>query len=131
MRARAWPKRCSLPKAVRRGGLGLRAGVGEQRNRKGERPKGGAGGTHGGTSRGAIARRLPYNYAQGLGLWKTDDQVPGARVTEALYSEENARTLYGRWAAFMDATSWADLAPAGEGHLGEARVRGAAGPCHP
>jgi phenylpropionate dioxygenase-like ring-hydroxylating dioxygenase large terminal subunit len=60
-------------------------------------------------SRGAIARRTPYNYEMGIGISRTDTGLPGV-VTERI-SEENQRGFYRRWAAMMDAKSWADLVP--------------------
>ena len=61
-------------------------------------------------SKGTIAARYAFNYEMGLGHPKP---VPGLR--DALYTdttgEENARTLYRRWAQFMDAESWDQLMP--------------------
>jgi hypothetical protein len=39
--------------------------------------------------------------------------MPGrvVEITEAQSSEEPMRNLYRRWAQFMEADSWADLAP--------------------
>ena len=65
-------------------------------------------------SRGTIARRHPYNYAQGIGAevenyeWE-GFRLPGAvtDLTEAKSSEHNLRNLYRRWAQFMEeAESW-------------------------
>jgi hypothetical protein len=64
-------------------------------------------------SKGVIARRYPYNYQMGLGYEGTHDAVPGI-VTIGI-SEQNQRGFYQRWAAFMDATGWTDLAPPGGG----------------
>ena len=68
-------------------------------------------------SRGTIARRYPYNYAQGLGYEVRDYTYQGLRIpgqvtdlTEAKSSEDNLRNFYRRWAAFMDAKSWDELA---------------------
>jgi len=63
-------------------------------------------------SKGAIARRTPYNYEMGIGISRKDSGLPGV-VTERI-SEENQRGFYRRWAAMMDAKSWADLAPTGK-----------------
>ena len=68
-------------------------------------------------SRGTIARRFPYSYEQGLGTeienyeWE-GFRLPGTVVdlTKATSSEHNLRNLYRRWAQFMEAGSWADLA---------------------
>ena len=64
-----------------------------------------------------IARRFPYNYEQGLGSeienyeWE-GFRLPGTVVdlTQANSSEHNLRNLYRRWAQFMEADSWDDLA---------------------
>ena len=68
-------------------------------------------------SRGTIARRYPYSYEQGMGFevqnFAWDGlQLPGVVVdiTEAKSSEHNLRNLYKRWAAFMEAESWDELA---------------------
>ena len=60
-------------------------------------------------SDGTIAQRKPYNYQLGLG-WSEPMDLAGARWTGHV-TEENARAMYGRWAQFMDANSWEDLAP--------------------
>ena len=68
-------------------------------------------------SRGTIARRYPYSYEQGMGFevqnFAWDGlQLPGVvmDITEAKSSEHNLRNLYTRWAAFMEAESWDELA---------------------
>jgi phenylpropionate dioxygenase-like ring-hydroxylating dioxygenase large terminal subunit len=68
-------------------------------------------------SRGTIARRYPYNYEQGLGHEIADYEwqgleIPGVVVdlSAAQSSEHNLRNLYRRWAQFMEADSWDDLA---------------------
>jgi len=58
-------------------------------------------------SRGAVARRYPYNYKAGMGAPRHHQLVPGS--TDGAYTERNARALYHRWAQFMDASSWGDL----------------------
>jgi hypothetical protein len=68
-------------------------------------------------SRGVIARRFPYNYAQGMGtevenyVWE-GFRLPGSVIdlTEAKSSEHNLRNLYRRWAQFMEADNWDQLA---------------------
>jgi phenylpropionate dioxygenase-like ring-hydroxylating dioxygenase large terminal subunit len=67
-------------------------------------------------SRGAIARRYPYNYEMGLGRAREDFEDHGLRlpgrildVTHAVASENNQRSFYGRWRRFMEAKSWQDL----------------------
>jgi hypothetical protein len=44
----------------------------------------------------------------GLGYEGTHEVLPG--VVTVGTNEQNQRGFYQRWAAFMDATSWADLA---------------------
>jgi len=68
-------------------------------------------------SRGTIARRFPYCYAQGLGRAVEDYEWDGLRIpgkvidiTQAQSSEEPMRNLYRRWAQFMEAESWDELA---------------------
>ena len=60
-------------------------------------------------SRGAIARRTPYNYEMGIGYVEEDTGLPG--VVTARISEENQRGFYRRWAAMMDAKGWDEMAP--------------------
>jgi nitrite reductase/ring-hydroxylating ferredoxin subunit len=67
-------------------------------------------------SRGTIARRHPYCYAQGIGAAVENYEWDGLRIegavvdiTEAQSSEEPMRNLYRRWAQFMEAESWDDL----------------------
>jgi hypothetical protein len=68
-------------------------------------------------SRGTIARRHPYSYEQGMGHeidnYEWDGlSLPGwvMDLTEAKSSEHNLRNLYRRWAQFMEAESWDELA---------------------
>ena len=68
-------------------------------------------------SRGTIARRHPYSYEQGLGFEQHDFEYQGLRfpgvvmdITGAKSSEHNLRNFYRRWAEFMDAGDWGDLA---------------------
>ncbi|HJU16467.1 MAG TPA: aromatic ring-hydroxylating dioxygenase subunit alpha [Stellaceae bacterium] len=68
-------------------------------------------------SRGTIARRHPYCYAQGLGAAVENYQWDGIKIdgavidiTEIQSSEEPMRNLYRRWAQFMEADSWDELA---------------------
>jgi hypothetical protein len=68
-------------------------------------------------SRGTIARRFPYNYAQGIGDEIDNYEWEGFRLpgvvtdlTEARSSEHNLRNLYRRCAQFMAAESWDELA---------------------
>ena len=67
-------------------------------------------------SKGVIARRYAYNYQMGRefppqpqGL---EPKLPGQAVdvTKGVAGEQNQRGFYARWAEFMDATSWKELA---------------------
>jgi hypothetical protein len=60
-------------------------------------------------SRGVIARRYPYNYQMGLGHARPVESVPGAVDAGSFFSEQNARSFFGRWAQLMDAASWDEL----------------------
>lgn len=63
-------------------------------------------------SRGAIARRYPYNYQQSLSASVGPDEI--APVTHSLQiSEQNARGFYDRWADYLDGASWDVLLGAG------------------
>jgi hypothetical protein len=68
-------------------------------------------------SRGTIARRHPYNYDQGRGTAVADYEYQGLRVpgevidlTEVQSSEQPMRNFYRRWAEFMEADDWSQLA---------------------
>jgi phenylpropionate dioxygenase-like ring-hydroxylating dioxygenase large terminal subunit len=68
-------------------------------------------------SRGTIARRYPYNYEQGIGTAVSDFEYQGMRVpgevidiTDVQSSEQPARNFYRRWAEFMTAPGWDQLA---------------------
>jgi len=68
-------------------------------------------------SRGTVARRYPYSYEQGLGFEIENYEWQGLRIpgsvmdiTETKSSEHNLRNLYRRWAEFMEAESWDELA---------------------
>ncbi|MGC2200690.1 MAG: hypothetical protein WA633_11170, partial [Stellaceae bacterium] len=68
-------------------------------------------------SRGTIARRFPYCYEMGTGCAVEDYEWDGLRIpgrvidiTQAQSSEEPMRNLYRRWAQFMEADSWDELA---------------------
>ena len=85
-------------------------------------------------SRGTIARRYPYSYEQGMGYEVQDFtweglHLPGVvmDITEAKSSEHNLRNLYRRWAEFMEAASWEELAtwrsPARAKHRNGQRTR--------
>ncbi len=59
-------------------------------------------------SNGTIARRYSYNYEMGLGREGSHPDLPGI-VTEGI-SEQNQRSFYRRWTAYMEARSWDELA---------------------
>ena len=68
-------------------------------------------------SRGTIARRHPYTYEQGIGTAVDNFEWQGLRVpgdvidiTDVRSSEQPARNLYRRWAEFMEARNWDELA---------------------
>ncbi len=59
-------------------------------------------------SDGTLARRYPYNYAQGLN-YETPSADLQSMATDVRSSEQNARGMYRRWAQFMSADSWDEL----------------------
>ena len=68
-------------------------------------------------SRGVIARRYPYSYEQGIDTAVRDYEFQGMHIpgevidiTEVQSSEQPMRNLYRRWAEFMEAESWDQLA---------------------
>ena len=61
-------------------------------------------------SKGVVARRYAFNYQMGLGRTTQVEDLEGAEVA-AFVSENNARTLYKRWAEFMDSETWDELMP--------------------
>ena len=68
-------------------------------------------------SRGVIARRHAYNYEMGMGLGNPNFEDNGLKLpglildtTEVKAAEQNQRAFYGRWAEFMEADSWDELA---------------------
>ena len=69
-------------------------------------------------STATIARRYAYNYQQALGRWSPAERLRGAWVTDGPYGEANVLTVYKRWAEFMDAEGWDDLAPPSDGGSG-------------
>ena len=72
-------------------------------------------------SLGITARKLPYNFAMGIGRSFTDDRVPGFTLN-AKASEEPARARFSRWLAFMEAKSWDDLYPVKQSTTGDNRL---------
>ncbi|MGW4096451.1 aromatic ring-hydroxylating oxygenase subunit alpha [Mycobacterium sp. NPDC004974] len=65
------------------------------------------------SSLGTVSRTLYFNYEMGLGHAKPIDGLDGA-VDNGEFTEENARIFYNRWADFMKADSWEELAPVAE-----------------
>jgi phenylpropionate dioxygenase-like ring-hydroxylating dioxygenase large terminal subunit len=61
-------------------------------------------------SLGMMARRLPYNFQNGVGHAHTDDRVPGFTLNYRI-GEENQRARLKRWVDFMEAGSWDELYP--------------------
>ncbi len=58
-------------------------------------------------SKGAIARRYPFNYQQSLHAAKLDDPVPGEVSTQV--TEHIARGFYRRWQSYLSGASWETL----------------------
>ncbi len=58
-------------------------------------------------SRGAIAKRYPYNYQQSLG--KVTEAGPVAGNVSLQVSEENPRQFYRRWRDYMNDADWDTL----------------------
>ena len=57
-------------------------------------------------SKGAMARRLPYNMQQGLGhAIDSDDPIRGARYSGGFISESSAMVFYNRWQELMGTAS--------------------------
>ena len=80
-------------------------------------------------SRGVIARRFPYSYEQGQGFEVENFEwqglhIPGTvmDITDAKSSEHNLRNLYRRWAQFMEAENWDELATWRRGDAGIAQA---------
>ena len=68
-------------------------------------------------SSGVIARRHAYNYEMGMGLGNPNFEDDGLKLpglvldaTEVRAAEQNQRAFYSRWAGFMDADGWDELA---------------------
>ncbi|MPZ13845.1 MAG: Rieske 2Fe-2S domain-containing protein [Chloroflexi bacterium] len=62
-------------------------------------------------SLGTVARRLDYNFQNGVGHAYADDRVPGFTLNYRI-GEENQRSRLRRWLDFMEAGSWDELSPA-------------------
>jgi hypothetical protein len=60
-------------------------------------------------SSGIVARRHRYNYTQGVGHEERIPELPDARISRTITSEQNARGMYWRWAQMMDAKDWDQL----------------------
>jgi hypothetical protein len=75
------------------------------------------------SSKGTIASRYAFNYEMGLGHTEPVPDLRGAirreRASDGMRgtSENQARTLYKRWAEFMDAESWDELYPKAKSYL--------------
>ena len=59
-------------------------------------------------SKTTIAKRYPSIVSMGIGKAAEEGELPGYRAPNNV-NEERQRRLYGRWAQFMDAESWADI----------------------
>jgi hypothetical protein len=62
-------------------------------------------------SRGVMARKYAYNFANGLGRGVQRKELAGALVFNDTSTEEAHRARFSRWMAFMEARSWDDLYP--------------------
>ena len=66
-------------------------------------------------SKGPMARKLALNYQMRLGDEPIDGPatfgLPG--LFTSIYSDENHRRFYRRWAEMMEARDWDDLGPLG------------------
>ncbi|HZQ60000.1 MAG TPA: Rieske 2Fe-2S domain-containing protein [Casimicrobiaceae bacterium] len=60
-------------------------------------------------SMGAVARRFPYNYQQGLHRSKPYDALPGAVWCGERVTEQNQLIWLKRWAEFMEGRDWERL----------------------
>ncbi len=58
---------------------------------------------------GYIARRYPLNYQMGVAPTRPHPEFPG--IVSSVYSEQNQRAFYVRWAEMMNARSWKELSP--------------------
>ena len=63
-----------------------------------------------GASKGVIARKYDYNFANGLGRGRYRDGIPNV-VFNDNRTEEAHRARFSRWLAFMEAKSWDELYP--------------------
>lgn len=60
-------------------------------------------------SSGAIAKRYPYNYQQGLRWSEPCEELPGAIWCGYLVTEQNQLVWLRRWAEFMSGREWDQL----------------------
>ena len=60
-------------------------------------------------SAGAVARRFPYNYQQGLRYSVPYEGLPGAVWCGERVTEQNQLIWLKRWAEFMEARDWDQL----------------------
>jgi 3-phenylpropionate/trans-cinnamate dioxygenase alpha subunit len=61
----------------------------------------------GGGNGGYVARQYPLNYQQGVQPTQPHPEFPGE--ISSVYSEQNQRAFYARWAEFMSAPSWKEI----------------------
>jgi len=59
--------------------------------------------------RSGASRAYPFNYKAGLGMQHRDRDITGT-VSDNFQTEQNNRQFYRRWAQYMSAGSWSDLA---------------------
>jgi hypothetical protein len=62
-------------------------------------------------SKGVIARKYNYNFANGIGRGQEREGMPGVMVWNDNRTEEAHRARFSRWLAFMEAKSWDELYP--------------------
>lgn len=60
-------------------------------------------------SRGAVSRRFPYNYQQGLRYSRPCPDLPGAVTCGERESEQNQLIWLKRWSEFMEGRTWDQL----------------------
>ena len=58
-------------------------------------------------TKGAIASRYPFNYQLSLGVYRSDDVMPGNISPQT--TEEMARGFYRAWSSYMKDEDWSHL----------------------